>query len=138
MEQLTQKKEILQQLNSQIAVALQTGTDLQTDMLESEEIQDTIMECISIVKQRVQSSCLSRCCHLGVYTNSTYKRTSKPLTYAEFANLLRRCTNVAKLSRFIQCGSTQLSVFNKIQKFDYLSAQLHGDASRIIAHKNQL
>ena len=59
MERLTQKKETLQQLNSQIAAALQTDTDLQTDILESEEIQDTIMEYISIVKQHVQSSCLS-------------------------------------------------------------------------------
>ena len=59
MEQLTQKKETLQQLNTQIAAALQTDTDLQTDILESEEIQDTIMEYISIVKQHVQSSCLS-------------------------------------------------------------------------------
>ena len=46
MEQLAQKKEVLQQLNTQIAAALQTSTDLQTDILESEEIQDTIMEYI--------------------------------------------------------------------------------------------
>ena len=58
MKQLTHKKKI-QQLNTQIDAALQTGTDLQTDILESEEIQDTIMEYISIVKQRVQTSCLS-------------------------------------------------------------------------------
>ena len=38
MEQLTQKKTMLEQLNSQIAAAMQSSEELQSDILESEEI----------------------------------------------------------------------------------------------------
>jgi len=55
MEQLTQKKTMLERLNSQIA-AMQSSEDLQSDILESEEIQYTIMEYVSIAKQRVESN----------------------------------------------------------------------------------
>ena len=47
MEQSTQKKTMLEQLNSQIAEAMQSSEELQSDILESEEIQDTIMEYVS-------------------------------------------------------------------------------------------
>jgi len=57
MEQLTEKKTMLEQLNSQIAAAMQSSEELQSDILESEEIQDTIMEYVSIAKQRVESNC---------------------------------------------------------------------------------
>ena len=56
VEQLTQKKTVLEQLNSQVAAAMQSSDELQTDILESEEIQDTIMEYVSIVKQQVESN----------------------------------------------------------------------------------
>ena len=50
MEQLAQKKEVLQQLNTQIASALHP-LYLQADILEQEEIQNTMY--ITVVKQRV-------------------------------------------------------------------------------------
>jgi len=44
---------MLQRLNTQIAATLQTSDELETEILESEEIQDTIMEYLSIAKQQV-------------------------------------------------------------------------------------
>ena len=109
MEQLTQKKEVLQQLNTQIAAALQTSDDLQSDILESEEIQDTIMEYVSMVKHRVESTRppppalrpLNATAPLFTPTVPTYKRTCKSPTQANFANLFRRYINVAKFPRFL-------------------------------------
>jgi len=77
MEQLTQKKE---QLNPQIAAAMQFSNELQTDILESEEIQDTIMEYVSIVKQRIESIQPTRCYCSSVHSNTTYKRICKSIT----------------------------------------------------------
>ena len=42
LEQLTQKKEVLQQLNMQVAAAIQTPNELEAEILEAEEIQATI------------------------------------------------------------------------------------------------
>jgi len=53
MEQLTQK-EVLEQLNSQTVVAMQSSDVLQTDILESEEIQDTIKNDYWIAPYRIQ------------------------------------------------------------------------------------
>lgn len=50
LEQLTQKKEVLQQLNMQVAAAIQTPEELEAEILEAEEIQDTILEYMSLIK----------------------------------------------------------------------------------------
>ena len=54
LEQLAQKKDTLQQLNRQIASTIQTPEDLETEILEAEEIQDTIIEYMSLIKHRLE------------------------------------------------------------------------------------
>lgn len=45
---------MLQQLNAQVAAAIQTPHELEAEILEAEEIQDTIIEYISMIKHCLQ------------------------------------------------------------------------------------
>ena len=73
LEQLTQKKEMLYQLNTQVAAAIQIPSKLEAEILEAEEIQDTIIEYMSIIKHRLRPKSPSvepTCCYrLEGYAN---------------------------------------------------------------------
>jgi len=56
LDQLTQKKETLLKLNEQIASTMQTSDELEAEILEAEEIQDTIIEYMSLIKHRLEKS----------------------------------------------------------------------------------
>ena len=51
LEQLNQKKTLISQLDSQIADAIETPEDLETEILEAEGIQDDISDRICWLKQ---------------------------------------------------------------------------------------
>ena len=57
LEQLTQKKEIFQQLHTQLAETIQTSDDLETEILEAEEIQDSILDKMSVIKHCLEPKC---------------------------------------------------------------------------------
>jgi len=140
LEQLAQKRDILQQLNRQIVSTIQTSEDLETEILEAEEIQDTIIEYMSLIKQRLEKI-----------------RESAPtlsVTAPEFIPTLappppkEPVSRLPKLSLPHFSGDTLMwqtfkdsfdaAVHNspslsKVQKFNYLRAQLQGDALRAIA-----
>ncbi|XP_065902524.1 uncharacterized protein [Dysidea avara] len=140
VEQLTQKKEVLQQLNTQIAAALQTSDDLQSDILESEEIQDTIMEYVSMVKHRVESTRppppASRPLNATAPLFTPTVPTREPVSRLPKLSLPTFSGDTLMWQSFRD--SFDAAVHNcpsitKIQKFNYLKAQLHGDALRTIA-----
>ena len=54
MEQLTQKSGVLKQLNAQVLEAIQSPDDLEAEILEAEEIQDTIHEYVTVIKRRIE------------------------------------------------------------------------------------
>ena len=55
LEKLSQKKEVLQQLNTQVVAAIQTQDELEAEILEAEEIQDTIViKYMSLIKHRLK------------------------------------------------------------------------------------
>ena len=54
LEKLSQKKEVLQQLNTQVVAAIQTQDELEAEILKAEEIQDTIVKYMSLIKHRLK------------------------------------------------------------------------------------
>ena len=54
MEQLTQKKDTLKQLDAQVKETLQSPEELETEILEAEEIQDSIIEYMAIIRSHIE------------------------------------------------------------------------------------
>ncbi|XP_065917547.1 uncharacterized protein [Dysidea avara] len=140
LEQLTQKKDTLQQLNGQIASSIQTSEELETEILEAEEIQDTIIEYMSLIKHRLEKT-REPARTLSVTAPEFVPTLPPPVTREPVSRL-------PKLSLPHFSGDTLMwQVFkdsfdaavhnspslSKVQKFNYLRAQLQGDALRAIA-----
>ena len=140
LEQLAQKKETLQQLNGQIASTIERSEDLETEILEAEEIQDTIIEYMSLIKHRLDK----------------FREPARTLsvTAPEFVPTLpppvprEPVSRLPKLSLPHFTGDTLMwqtfrdsfdaAVHNspslsKVQKFNYLRSLLQGNALRAIA-----
>ena len=151
LEQLTQKKEVLYQLNTQVAAAIQIPSELEAEILEAEEIQDTIIEYMSIIKHRLRPKSPS------VEPTRTLDatapefaptRTSVTTDTPPMAATREPVNRLPKLTLPIFSGDPLMwqpfrdsfdsaihncPALSKVQKFNYLKAQLQGDASRAIA-----
>lgn len=151
LEQLTQKKDIFQQLHTQLTETMQTPDDLENEILEAEEIQDSIIDKISLIKHRLESKR-----SLEVTTrpldvsapefrptpHAVVSSTEPVVTTREPVNRLPKLTlpifsgdHLAwqTFHDSFKAAVHNNTALNKIQKFNYLRAQLHGDASRAIA-----
>ena len=151
LEQLTQKKDIFQQLHTQLAEAMQTADDLENEILEAEEIQDTILDKMSVIKHRLEPRRVSEVTTRPLDVSAPeFRPTSHPVVSDTEPIVITRepVNRLPKLTLPIFSGdhlawqtfhdSFKAAVhnntaLNKIQKFNYLRAQLHGDASRAIA-----
>ena len=151
LEQLTQKKEVLYQLNTQVAAAIQIPSELEAEILEAEEIQDTIIEYMSIIKHRLRPK------RPSVEPTRTLDatapefaptRTSVTTDTPPIAATREPVNRLPKLTLPIFSGDPLMwqpfrdsfdsaihncPALSKVQKFNYLKAQLQGDASRAIA-----
>ena len=138
-------------MNTQVAAAIQTPSELEAEILEAEEIQDTIIEYMSISKHRLRLKSPS------VEPTPTLDatapefaptRTSVMTDTPPMAATREPVNRLPKLTLPIFSGdplvwqpfhdSFDSAIHNcpalsKVQKFNYLKAQLQGDASRAIA-----
>lgn len=156
LEQLNQKKTILTQLDSQIAKAIETPESLKTEILEAEGIQDELADKITLVKHfPEQRSRVSSCVHTTEFVSTpSVSEASHGSLSAPAATLIPPTTRREPVSRLPKlnlpifsgdpltwqsfCDSFDATVHNNpmldgVQKFNYLRAQLQGDAARVIA-----
>jgi len=107
---------------------MQSSDELQTDILESEEIQDTIMEYISIVKQRIESTHPpQRPLNATAPVFNPTLPTREPASHLPKLSLPTFSGDTLMWQSF--SDSFDAAVHNcpsisKIQKFSYLKAQL--------------
>ena len=146
-EQLTQKKDTLKQLDTQILETIQSPEELETEILEAEEIQDSILEYMAMIKSLIEPR------------RTTVESTYTPLSVAappfiptpvisDSRPLREPVSQLPKLTLPVFSGNPLMwqpfrdsfdsAVHNspnlsKVQKFNYLRVQLQGDASRVIA-----
>ena len=147
MEQLTQKKDTLNQLNAQVQETIKSPEELETEILEAEEIQDSIIEYIAMIRSHIEPR---RTTVESMYTPLCI--TAPPFVpipvTTDFRPPREPVSRLSKLTLPIFSGdpltwqpfrdSFDAAVHNspslsKVQKFNYLRAQLQGDASRAIA-----
>ena len=151
LEQLTQKKDIFQQLHTQLAEAMQTADDLENEILEAEEIQNSILDKMSVIKHRLEPRHVSEVTTRPLDVSAPeFRPTSHPVVSDTEPIVTTRepVNHLPKLTLPIFSGdhlawqtfhdSFKAAVhnntaLNKIQKFNYLRAQLHGDGLRAIA-----
>ena len=145
MEQLTQKRETLKQLNAQILEAIQSADELETEILEAEEIQDSILEYMAVIKSLIEP-------RRTTVESTPLSVTATPFVPTPVFTDLRPArepvSRLPKLTLPVFSGdplmwqpfrdSFDSAVHNspslsKVQKFNYLRAQLQGDAARVIA-----
>ena len=95
------------------------------------------MEYIRIVKQRVQSSCLStRSLDVATPVFTPTPPTREPVSRLPKLNLPTFSGDTLMWQTFrdsFDAAAHNCPSLNEIQKFNYVRAQLHGDASRTIA-----
>ena len=118
---------------------MQTPEALQTEILEAEEIQDTIIEYMSLIRHHLEKSART----LNVTAPEFVSTMPPPVPREPVSRLL-------KLSLPFFSGDTLMwqtfrdsfdaAVHNshslsKVQKLNYLRAQLQGDALRAISHR---
>ena len=147
MEQLTQKKDTLNQLNAQVQETIKSPEELETEILEAEEIQDSIIEYIAMIRSHIEprrTTVESMHTPLSI-TAPPFVPT--PVT-TDFRPPREPVSRLPKLTLPVFSGgpltwqpfrdSFDAAVHNspslsKVQKFNYLRAELQGDASRAIA-----
>ena len=145
MEQLTQKRDTLKQLNTQVLEAIQSPEELETEILEAEEIQDSILEYMAVIKSvieprrtTVESTPLSITAPPFVPTPAPSDLRPAREPVSRLPNLTLPVFTGDPLMWQPFRDSFDSAVHNspslsKVQKFNYLRAQLQGDASRVIA-----
>ena len=166
LEQLNQKKTQISQLDVQIAESIENAEDLETEILQAEEVQGKLLDRITRLKhffeQRTRVSTRPLDVRAAEFTptplvteaphSSTMTRTlTPPATDTPLSSAVTRrepISRLPKLSLPIFSGnlltwqgfrdSFNAAIHNNpsldgIQKFNYLRAQLEGDAARVIA-----
>ena len=125
--------------------AIQSPEELETEILEAEEIQDSILEYMAVIKSVIEPRCTT-------VESTPLSITAPPFVPTPAPSDLRPPREpVSRLPKLTLpvftgdllmwqpfCDSFDSAVHNspslsKVQKFNYLRAQLQGDASRVIA-----
>ena len=157
LEQLTQKRETLQQLDTEIAGAIETPEDLEAEILEAEETQELLLHKISQIKRMIEltsaptdwtSLSAEATEFVPAVFSATHSTTSRPSVEEPATRKDHPVTSrLPKLSLPNFAGhpltwhtfwdsfnATVHSnpVLDQVQKFNYLRTQLHGDASRYV------
>lgn len=156
LEQLNQKKTIITQLDSQIAEAIETPEDLETEILKAEGIQDELADKITLVRQFLEQRSRDSTRPLDIHATEfvptpQVSEASLPSSATSMVPPTTRREPVSHLPKVNLpifsgdpltwrsfCDSFDAAVHNNpmldgVQKFNYLRAQLQGDAARVIA-----
>ena len=155
LEQLNQKKTQISQLDAQIAESIETSEELETEILQTEEVQSELLDRITRLRQffeqRSRTSTAPLDVHAAEFTSSSPATSTETLTRMLPTPPAARREPVSRLPKLSLPNfsgnplawqsfrdSFDAAVHNNpsldgIQKFNYLRAQLEGDAARVIA-----
>ena len=152
LEQLNQKKTQISQLDAQIAESIETSEELETEILQTEEVQSgRITRLRQFFEQRSRTSTAPLDVHAAEFTSSSPATSTETLTRMLPTPPAARREPVSRLPKLSLPNfsgnplawqsfrdSFDAAVHNNpsldgIQKFNYLRAQLEGDAARVIA-----
>ena len=142
LDQLQRKAECIRQLDAKIASELSDTTDLEQDVFEAEGIQDTIIENSTPLKRYLEANRIRNATHTTTTTGTPDSTTPRTETATGHSS-----SRLPKLSLPTFSGnplnwqtfwdSFEAAVHNNphltgVEKFNYLRAQLDGDAAKTV------
>ena len=141
IEQLTERGTLLRELDGQIATTIQTESELEAEIIEAEATQEAIRDKISQIRRKIDSHASSVSRPMSVSASEFVPsdpspRREPPVSRLPKLNLPSFAGDPLTWQSFwdsFKAAVHSNAALDCVQKFNYLKAQLHGDASRAIA-----
>ena len=141
IEQLTERGTLLRELDTQIAATIETENELEAEIIEAEATQEAILDKISQIRRRIDAHAAPVTHPLNVSAtefmpSGPVPRREQPVSRLPKLNLPSFSGDPLTWQGFwdsFEAAVNSNTALDGVQKFNYLKAQLHGDASRAIA-----
>ena len=141
IERLTERGTLLRELDTQIAATIETENELEAEIIEAEATQEAILDKISQIRRRIDSHASPVTRPLNVSAtefmpSEPVPRREQPVSRLPKLNLPSFAGDPLTWQGFwdsFEAAVNSNTALDGVQKFNYLKAQLHGDASRAIA-----